>query len=361
MNKFGKNIRLSIFGESHGEYIGITIDGFPSGISLNQEKIKEMLKIRQGLKDISTPRDEENEYQIISGYFENHTTGAPLTFLIKNNKADSDLYKESGLIRPSHADYTLYQKYRGKNDYRGGGHASGRLTALLVIVGAICDQLLEKENIYVFSHINSIKNIKDNNPLNIDKLTIQDIKSIKSDMFPTFDERGKALMIEQIKKAKKNNDAIGGTIETFVVGIPVGLGEPFFDSLESLLAHVIFSIPGIKSLEFGDGIAMCSQPASKIVDQMTYKDGQITFLSNHQGGINGGISNGNYLNFKVGVRAPSSIATPLSSIDIKKHENVVIQTIGKHDPTIVHRILPVVNAATSFVLLDLLLENKKYE
>ncbi len=360
MNTFGKNIRLSIFGESHGDCVGITIDGLPSGIVINQTKIKEMLKIRQGLKDISTPRDEDNDYQIISGYFENHTTGAPLTFLIKNHKADSSQYKDAGLIRPSHADYPLYQKYNGQNDYRGGGHASGRLTVALVIVGAICDQLLEEENIFVFSHINSVKNIKDTS-IDIQNLSIEKIKVLKSCMFPTFDERGKILMIEQINKAKKNNDAVGGTIETFAIGVPIGLGEPFFDSLESLLAHAIFSIPGVKSLEFGDGIAMCNQVASKIVDQMAYNNGQITFLSNHQGGINGGISNGNYLNFRVGVRAPSSISTPLSSIDLKKHETVIVQTIGKHDPTIVHRVLPVVNAMTSFILLDLLLENKKYE
>lgn len=175
MNTFGKNIRLSIFGESHGDCIGITIDGLPSGIVINQTKIKEMLKIRQGLKDISTPRDEDNDYQIISGYFENHTTGAPLTFLIKNHKADSSQYKDAGLIRPSHADYPLYQKYNGQNDYRGGGHASGRLTVALVIVGAICDQLLEEENIFVFSHINSVKNIKDTS-IDIQNLSIEKLK-----------------------------------------------------------------------------------------------------------------------------------------------------------------------------------------
>ncbi len=359
MNTFGKNIRISIFGESHGPVIGITIDGLPSGLKLDHERIKEMLVIRQGLAEVSTPRKEANPYEIVSGYFEDYTTGAPLTIIVPNQNIDNSVYKEHGLIRPSHADLPLYIKYDGKNDYLGGGHSSGRITVVLIILGVICDQLLEQRNILVSSHLASVKDITDKTPKAKD-LTPELLKPLKTDSFPVIDARARTLMINAIKKAKKAEDALGGTIETFITGLPAGLGEPFFDSFESVISHAMFAIPGVKAIEFGDGFEMCEKTASEIVDQLHYVKKQLQFKSNHQGGINGGITNGNIIRFKTGVRAPSSITKPLVSVNYKNKENVMVSSIGRHDPAIVHRVLHVVNALTSFVVLDFIKETEGF-
>ena len=355
MNTFGKNIRFSIFGESHGKCIGITIDGLPSGLTLNTKRIDEMLILRQGLPEISTPRKEDNPYDIVSGYFDGFTTGAPLTIIVPNKNYDDSVYKEHGLIRPSHADLPLYIKYDGKNDYLGGGHSSGRVTVVLIILGVICDQLLEQRGILVSSHLSSVKDVHDKK-LKKNDITFENFKQLKSDPFPVFDQKAKQQMINVIKKAKKLEDAVGGTVETFILGLPAGLGEPFFDTFESVISHAMFAIPGVKALEFGDGFEMCDKYASEIVDQLHYYKKELQFKSNHQGGINGGITNGNYISFKTGVRAPSSIVKPLNSVNYKNKENVIVSSVGRHDPAIVHRVLPVINALTSFVVLDFIKE-----
>lgn len=356
MNTFGKNIRVNIFGESHGPAIGITIDGLPNNFRIDFNKINFDLKRRLGNELISTKRREQDKIEVISGYLDNHTTGAPLTIIIKNEDIDNKPY-EKGIIRPSHSDLPLYFKTNAANDFYGGGHSSGRLTAPLVVLGSICNQILEEYNIHIVSRIFSIKNIEDAK-ISEKQINWDHLKKLTTNDFPTIDIHSRQLMIKAITKAMKNGDSLGGKVETFVFGMPIGIGEPFFDSFESIISHLMFSIPGVKAIEFGDGFEMCTKLGSDIVDQLQYQNNEITYLSNHQGGINGGLSNGNYINFKIGLRAPSSIATPLSSINVETKENIKLSTLGRHDPTIVHRAIPVIEGLTAFAILDLLLYNK---
>ena len=356
MNTFGKNVRISLFGESHGPCLGITIDGLPAGYTLNIEKIYEGLARRKGLPEISTPRREKDEFQIVSGYFENHTTGAPLSILISNQDFDSSPY-EYGVIRPGHADYPLYKKFHGNHDYLGGGHSSGRLTAPLIILGCICEELLNQKGIFIASRIKSIRNIQDK-PLDYNQIDLDLLLSLKKMAFPAIDQRAQNLMMSTIKKVSSLGDSVGGTIQTFVFGCPVGLGEPFFNSVESYLSHLMFSIPGVKALEFGDGFSGTESLGSKQNDKIESHLGVVKFLSNHAGGINGGITNGNTIVFTVGVKPPSSIKKPQTTINVITDTNITKQITGKHDPCIVHRVLPVVEALTAFAIFDLWLENQ---
>lgn len=356
MNTFGKNIRVSLFGESHQECLGVTIDGIPSNITLNEDLIKANLNKRQGLRQISTLRQEENEYEIISGYFNNKTTGAPLTFIVKNKDVNSSSY-EYGKVRPSHSDYPTFIKHNGCNDYRGGGHTSGRLTVLLVIVGSICEQLLEKHNIKVYSHINKIKDITDEDLS--DEKKIELIKSFNQNDFMVSKEKQNEA-IKLIEKVKEENDSLSSSVETFVEGVKVGLGEPFFDSFESVLSHLLFSIPGLKGVHFGS-TDLINLLGSNQIDELSYnKDGEVLIKTNNQGGINGGITNGGIIKFTSTFKAPVSIKKPINSINLITKENISLTTTGRHDPIIGIRAIPVVNACVYWALLDLLLEANKY-
>ena len=356
MNTFGKNIRISLFGESHGKYIGLVIDGIPSGITLDEKLIKDNLSKRKGNQQISTNRCESDNYEIVSGYFNNHTTGSPLTFLIKNEDARSNDYEE-GIVRPNHSDYPAFIKHHGFNDYRGGGHFSGRITALFVIVGSICEQLLAKENIKVYSHITSILDIK--SKTYTDGELINKIKMFEKHNFMVDkDQEEKALAL--IKQVKENNDSLPSKVETLIEGAPVGLGDPFFDSFESTLSHLLFSIPAVKAVSFGD-FDLENKLGSNQTDEMEYKDDQVIFSNNHQGGIMGGLTNGNIIKFSTTFKAPSSTMMQKKSINIITKENITVQTPGRHDPIIGIRAIPVINAIAYYTVLELMLENKKYE
>ncbi len=357
MNSFGKNIRISIFGESHGPLIGLTIDGFPANFSFNLDKIKEALKLRAGLPLISTSRRETDEFSIVSGYFNNHTTNEPLTVIIKNTNIKSDDYQE-GIIRPSHADLTKYLKTNGANDYRGGGASSGRMTVVLCVLGEMCHQILMTKQIEVVSHIYSIKNINDVKITSLDD-DLNKLLSLQNNEFPVIEERAKKAMLDLIKKTINQGDSLGGIVETFILNVPTGLGEPFFDSFESIIAHLLFSIPGVKGVEFGDGFDITKKYGSATIDELSIDENKIKFSSNHQGGINGGISNGNYINFKTAIKAPVSIKQEIKSIDLKNKQNINLTTIGRHDPLFVHRVLQVINALTYYAVLDMVIENEK--
>lgn len=357
MNSFGKNIRINIFGESHAKYIGLTIDGLPANFTFNLEEIKNALLIRKGTDEISTARRENDEFEIISGYFQNHTTGEPLTIIVKNQDIDSSSYHE-GVIRPSHSDLTKYLKTNGANDYRGGGSTSGRMTVVLVILGQMCKQILNTKQINVTSRIKALKTINDTS---IDHTNIDLIKNnnFSSSSFPVIDERAKKAMLELIKKAKQQNNSLGGVVETFIFNVPANLGEPFFDSFESTLSHLLFSIPGIKGIEFGDGFEMTQKNGSETLDEIYINNNNISFSSNHQGGINGGITNGNYINFRTAIKPPVSIKKEVNTINIKTKENITLTTSGRHDVTFVHRIIPVINALSYYAILDMVIENEK--
>jgi chorismate synthase len=320
MNNFGRLFRIGIFGESHGPYVGITIDGCPPGIRLAPEDFLEDLNRRKSGASGTTPRIEEDAPRIISGVFEQKTTGAPLTILFENRNvrsADYDFVKETP--RPGHADFVARKKYRGFNDYRGGGHFSGRLTLGLVSAGVIAKKMLTTMKIHA-------------------RLT----------------EAGGSEDIDgAIRQAQAENDSIGGIVECRVTGVPIGLGEPFFDSLESVLSHGIFAIPAIKGIEFGSGFMAARMKGSAHNDAIIDTEGKTK--TNHAGGINGGIANGNELVFRVAVKPTSSTARKQSTLNVKTGKLTDLEVKGRHDTCIALRVPVVVEAVTACVLADLTL------
>jgi len=352
MSTFGEAIKISLFGESHGEAIGITIHNFPHGIKIDFQQIEEYLMRRRPKDNLSTSRVENDEYKVISGVFDGYTTGAPLTFIITNNNTNSSCYEKDN-IRPSHADLTAYQKYNGYNDYRGGGHFSGRITAPLMILGSLCDQLLKIKGTVIFSHIYNIKNIYSTSLLNNNSLSEVSKKLINSD-FPVIDEITLKQMKKEIAEAAANKDSVGGSIETIVLNPPLSIGEPFFDSVESLISHLIFSIPSVKGVEFGKGFDITNELGNIANDQIYMENGFIKTYSNNSGGINGGITNGMPIVFRTAIKPTPSISHEQQTISIRTMDNTSIKTKGRHDPCIVQRALPVINALTSYAIVELL-------
>ena len=334
-NTIGDSFAITIFGESHGEYIGCVIDGLAAGIKLDLAKINHDLTLRRPAGVISTSRIENDDFKIISGYFNGYTTGSALTIIIPNaNTRSKDYESLKYLPRPSHADYAANMKYHGYQDYRGGGHFSGRLTAALVIAGSIAKQILEKHNILVGSHIQRLAGIDDelfaNNP-------IEQIKAMNDKLFAVLDNNKGDLMVEAIKNAVANKDSVGGIIETAVVGMPEGIGEPWFDTVEGILGKMIFSVPAVKGIEFGAGFKMSDLKGSEANDPFAYEHEKVITLSNNSGGINGGITNGMPIIIHTAIKPTASIAKPQKTVDLIKKENAILEISGRHDPAIVHR------------------------
>lgn len=352
---WGNKVKYSIFGESHGKGIGINIDGLPAGIKLDLDAINvEMNRRAPGQDEISTARKEKDEFQIISGYFNERTTGTPLCAIIWNEDMHSKDYTElKTVIRPGHADYTGSVKYSGFNDFRGGGHFSGRLTAPLVFAGAIAKQILKEKEIEIGGHIYQIAGIYDTP---FDKVSVNSelLKIAGQRKFSVVDENKGVKMITAISNAKQEQNSVGGVIECAVLNLPEGIGSPFFDSVESLLAHLLFSIPGVKGVEFGTGFEMSQMLGSQANDEFYIEEDKVKTFTNHNGGILGGITNGMPLVFKVAFKPTASIGKPQKTIDISKRENTVVSVKGRHDPCVVQRALPVVEAAAAMVILDLL-------
>lgn len=357
-NSFGKNFKITIFGESHGESIGVIIDGIPPGIKLDFDLIKEeMYRRRPGKDNVSTTRKEKDKVLIQSGYFNNHTTGAPLCGIIENtNKKSKDYSKLKDQMRPSHADYPGRIKYKGFNDYRGGGQFSGRLTAPLVFAGAIAKQILSEKDIHVGSHILSIGKIEEKS-FHTSDLNKDNFERLKKDKLPTLDQTIKENMEEEILKHKNEGDSIGGIVEGAIIGLPVGLGEPLFNSFESHLSQLIFSIPGIKGIAFGKGFDLSKLPGSVGNDAYYYdSEDNVKTKTNNNGGLLGGLTTGMPVTFKVVFKATPSISKNQETINIKDKENINLSIQGRHDPCIVPRGLVVVEAVSAIVALDLLIE-----
>ena len=352
MSTFGKAIPINLFGESHGKAVGITINNLPGGIKLDIEKINQELFKRRPKSNLSTPRREKDEIVFLSGFFNGKTTGTPLTVVIHNNDTRSRDYTPN-ILRPSHADYTAHIKYNQSQDYRGGGHFSGRLTTPLVILGAIAQQVLEQRGIIVASHINSIKDIKD---LTFSETTISEevLRKLQQSDFPLINEDKKSIFEEVILNAKANKNSVGGTIETCILNLPVGYGDPFFESVESVLAQLLFSVPAIKGIEFGKGFDITKLFGSEANDSFQIKDGIISTKSNHSGGIQGGISNGMPITFKVAVKPTSSIGIPQETINLETMSPTILELQGRHDPCIVHRVIHVINAITAYGILEIM-------
>ena len=345
---WGRNIKISLFGESHGAAVGMSMSGLPAGFEPDLEKIRAEMKRRApGLNELSSARKESDSFEIISGIFRGRTTGSPLCILIRNENAESSAYVQ-GIVRPSHADLSAYHKYGGYADFRGGGHFSARLTAPLVFAGAAAKQVLEKENIRIGARIKSIGTVCD-----ADADAEEIISASKKD-FPVLSSGAEEEMKKEIMSAKNSRDSVGGIIECAAAGINPGLGEPFFDSLESSIASMMFSVPAVKAVEFGAGFALSAMRGSASNDQMSTDGEKIIYRSNNGGGIEGGISNGQPIIFRAGIKPAASIGTVQSSVDITKMETVMISAEGRHDPCIVLRAVPVIEAGTALCLLDFL-------
>lgn len=352
---WGSKIKLSIFGESHGNAIGITIDGLPAGFSIDMDKIMmEMARRAPGKSSLSTPRKESDIPEILSGYFEGKTTGTPLCAIIRNSNTKSkDYSKLKDVMRPGHADYTGAVRYKGFNDYRGGGHFSGRITAPLVFAGAICKQILEVKGIIISAHINSIGKIKDCSFLESD-ISDKLLNSFKEKELPLINTKLEDEMRQEILSARSSGDSIGGTIECAILGVSPGIGDPFFDSVESTLAHLMFSVPAVKGIEFGKGFDISKMRGSEANDEYYLENGNIKTKTNNNGGILGGITNGMPIIFNVAIKPTASIFKEQNTVNIATMEETTLCIEGRHDPCIVQRALPVIEAVAAIGITELM-------
>ena len=348
-NTIGEALTLTLFGESHGTHIGAVLDGLAPGITVDEADIRHALDMRRPSGKISTKRRESDEFSIISGVYNGRTTGTPLCIIIKNENAQSRDY-EYGPARPGHADYTAYMKYHGFEDFRGGGHFSGRVTAAIVAACAIVRAALKKKGITVGTHISSLCSIRDRGFINYE----EDIELLYNRPFPTLMEEAEEQMRSAAERCADLGDSLGGVLETAATGIPAGVGEPFFGTVEGELARAIFSVPAVKGVTFGMGADFANVFGSEASDTMRYENGNVVFDKNNNGGVNGGITNGAPILFKTIVKPTPSIFKPQQTIDFVQKENIIHTVKGRHDPMIIHRARAVVDALTALTLADLL-------
>ncbi len=353
-NTFGNSLALSIFGESHGPAIGATLAGLAPGIEVDYAFIEKKLALRAPSGSISTSRKEADSFEILSGVYQGKTTGTPLTIIIRNqNTRSEDYLRDADLVRPGHADFSANCKYHGFQDPRGGGHFSGRITAALVAACAICEQILQSKGIRIGTHIQSCAGIND---VDFDLTNLEEnLNRLSEKNFPVLCQQQGEKMQQAILAAKANKDSVGGILETVMTGIEAGLGEPWFDSIESVLSHAIFSIPAVKGISFGSGFTLAEMTGSQANDSpVVSDDGTVVFESNHNGGINGGITNGMPIVFQTVIKPTPSIALEQDTINLKAMKNEKLSIKGRHDPAIIHRASHVVNALSAFVICDFL-------
>lgn len=353
---FGSSVSITLAGESHGKGIVAILSGMAPGILVDCDYIANELKRRRPKGVFSTSRQEADRFEILSGVYKEYTTGTPITVFIPNEDVKSEDYKGFECIaRPGHADYTAHVKYCGFEDPLGGGHFSGRVTAGIVAAGAICRLALDKKGIKIGTHVFECVGIKDSHFENI----YEDIEKLQSNFeFPTLNFDSSEKMISAVLEALKTQDSVGGISETAVCGLPAGIGEPYFESIESKLSQILFSIPAIKGVEFGDGFGFAKMHGSEARDELYYdENGEIHTKDNHNGGINGGISNGEPIIFRCAVKPTPSISIAQDSIDLLTKQNKKLTVTGRHDPCIVHRICAVIDAVVAIGLCDLLAQH----
>lgn len=349
----GNTIKLSVFGSSHGSSVNSILEGLPSGLRIDKDHIRKWMSYRRpGSSDITTQRKEEDVVVISSGLHNGVTDGSPVSFSIDNVDAISSHYEKiRNEPRPGHADLTLWQKYGDARNYEGGGFLSGRMTAPLVAAGSVCMQILESRDVHVISWQHSIGNVS--LPQEEEPLGVEDCYNFKTRIpSPQKDKEAEIFL----KKLMKEGNSIGGTIDTKVTGVPPGIGEPFFDSVESTLSKLMFSIPGLKAIEFGSGFRLAELKGSEAVDEIDQEDGRIVTKSNHNGGILGGISNGMPIKFRVAMKPTSSIRSDLATVDLRTHERKILRVTGRHDPCISIRAVPVVQTLTALGICDLAMQ-----
>ena len=351
-SSFGENIRVSIFGQSHSDAIGVTVDGLPAGEKIDLAQLQRFLDRRApGRNDYSTARREADVPEILCGLKDGLTCGAPLTAIIRNGDVRSQDYEALRTTpRPGHADFTAQVKYGGAQDAAGGGHFSGRLTAPLCIAGGICLQLLAREGITVISRIASIAGVADEGELT---------GSTAEKDFPVVSDVRGEEMRAAIEAARTEGDSVGGVIECAVLGAPAGLGDPMFDGMENRIAAVVFGIPAVKGIEFGAGFAAAAMRGSENNDAFALQDGRVVTKTNHCGGILGGITTGMPISFRAAVKPTPSIAREQESVDLDTMQNVKLRVGGRHDPCIVPRAVPCVEAAAAIAVYDALLSRRR--
>lgn len=362
MNTIGKLCTLTIYGESHGPSIGAVLDGLPAGTVIDWDEVRrEMARRAPGQSALTTARKETDAFTVESGWFEGHTTGTPLAVRIANGDQHSKDYSTlRRLMRPGHADYAGRVRYGGWNDYRGGGHFSGRLTAPLVLAGAIARQILRREGIVIGAHILRIAGVEDAPfpPLGAGAAVLE---GLSRQALPLLDPSKEAPMREAILAAKNDADSVGGIIECMAEGLPPGLGDPLFDSVESRLSQMLFSVPAVKGVEFGEGFRFAAMRGSAANDPMRWENGAVRCTANHNGGLTGGITDGAPLLFRTVIKPTPSIGRAQQTVDMESGGDAVLEVRGRHDPCIVTRAVPVIEAAAAWTLLDILMESRVWK
>lgn len=355
---FGEHFRLTIFGESHGPAIGVVIDGVPAGMPLDEEAAaRHMARRAPGGDPTATARREADQVKIVSGLFEGRATGAPLCAMIENTNTRSGDYAQlRAKMRPGHADYAGQVKYGGYNDPRGGGHFSGRLTAPLVFAGSVARQLLKQHGITVGAHIAAVGGMADRafDPVHVSADTLT---ALQGSRFPLLNPALEAPMRDLIAQAKAGQDSVGGVIECAAVGVPAGIGSPFFGSVESVVSSLAFSVPAVKAVEFGDGMALAAVRGSQANDPMRWQSGKVTCTTNHNGGVTGGVTNGMPVIFRAAVKPTPSIGLPQQTVDLSLMQDTTLAVTGRHDPCIVPRAVVVMESILAIALCELMMDD----
>lgn len=352
-NTFGNAVSITLFGESHGAAVGAVIDGLPAGIPVDRERIARELSLRRPSGKVSTSRREADEFVIESGVFGGFTCGTPLCILIPNKDTKSEDYEtESRVARPGHADYTAHVKYAGFEDWRGGGHFSGRITAAIVAAGAIVRSALEEKGICIGCHVCRIADVTDRPFGDMG----EDLARLSTMSFPVLDGESSEKMEARILEAAKDGDSVGGVLEAAVIGLPAGVGDPWFDTVEGVVAKAMFSIPAVKGVEFGGGFGLSQLRGSEANDSLRCENGRISTVTNNCGGVLGGITTGGTLLFRCGIKPTPTVFKEQSTVELLTGKNTVTDQKGRHDPCIVHRAASVVSCMTALVIADLLAE-----
>lgn len=350
---FGQHVKLALFGQSHGEAIGVTIDGFPAGMTIDMEALRaEMARRAPGASAMTTARWEADEPEILSGVMDGRTTGQPVCAVIRNTNTRSQDYGEGvDLLRPGHADYTGHVRYFGFEDWRGGGHFSGRLTAPIVFAGALCRQYLQGQGVEIAAHIQQLGALRDRSFL---EAAAVDMARLRAMALPTLTPGLAARMEAEILRAKAEKDSVGGVIECMITGAPAGLGAPFFDSVESVLAHLMFSVPAVKGVAFGEGFGFAELRGSQANDAFRLDEaGRVVTESNRCGGVLGGITDGMPVVFRCCVRATPSVAQRQRTVSVRRGAEEDVEIHGRHDPCILPRAVPVIEAMAAIGMMEL--------
>ena len=350
---YGERLKLSLFGQSHGEAIGITMDGFPAGMVIDMPRLAaEMARRAPGQSKMTTSRREPDAPEFLSGVLEGRTTGQPICAIIRNTNTRSQDYGEGvDLVRPGHADYTGHVRYFGFEDWRGGGHFSGRLTAPITLAGALCSQWLEDKGVRIACHIQQLGSVTDDSFMDADPAA--DYAYLKGMHLPVLRAGLDEAMEAEVLAARSDMDSVGGVLECMITGLPAGLGAPFFDSVESVLSHLLFSVPAVKAVAFGEGFGFATLRGSRANDPFRMDGERVVTTSNHSGGINGGITNGMPVIFRCAMRATPSIAREQQTVSLREGKDTTLSVHGRHDPCILPRAVPVIEAMAAIGVMDL--------